>query len=325
MEKTSRIYVAGHTGLVGTAIYKQLIERGYNPFGATHKELDLKNKLDVDAFFKLKHPEYVFLCAAKVGGILANSEMPANFIYDNIVIQSNVIEACHKFKVKKLCFLGSCCIYPKDAPTPVKESSLLTGPLEPTNEPYAIAKIAGIKMCQSFRRQYGCKFFSVMPCNLYGPNDNFHPQNSHVIPALIRKFVTAKMENKSLVEVWGTGNALREFMYVDDMADACIYLMDNHLLINDFGPDIINIGTGEEISIRQLVDLISDLTGYNGEIVWDTSKPDGTAKRGLDSTLLYQMGWSRSITLTSGLVNTIDWYKSNEHEKYGGALNFFNK
>lgn len=305
MEKHSKIYVAGGHGMVGRAIIRNLQTRGHELImSPSHTDCDLTDQSKVEQIFKTFTPEYVFLAAAKVGGIHANNTYPAEFIYNNLVIQTNIIEACHKYGAKKLCFLGSVCIYPKYAEVPVKESSLLTGELEPTNQWYAVAKIAGIKMCQAYRKQYGSDFISVMPCNLYGKYDNFHPTNSHVIPALIRRFVEASKQNLPSVEVWGTGGAQREFMNVDDMADACVFLMENYS--ND---EIINIGVGEDVTIRELVTLIAYLTGYKGEIRWDTTKPDGTPKRLLDSSKLFNMGWRPKIGLQEGLTNAIKWYR----------------
>lgn len=306
MIKSNKIYVAGHTGLVGRSLINNLTTNGYtNIVTINHGDLDLTDKNKVDNFFKIEQPEFVFLAAAKVGGIYANNTFPAEFIYNNLAIQSNIIDACYRFKTNKLLFLGSCCIYPKYANVPVKEEYLLTGELEPTNECYAIAKIAGIKMCQAYNKQYGCNFISVMPCNLYGKYDNFHPTNSHVIPGLINKFTTA-IKNKSNVTCWGTGESRREFMYVDDMTDACIFLMNNYT--ND---KIINIGCNIDYTIKELVELISELTGFNGKIVWDTTKPNGTPKRILDSSKIFNMGWKPNITLRNGLIETINWYNSN--------------
>lgn len=304
MNKDSRIYIAGITGMVGSAILRNLRDQGYtNVFGAPHASVDLTNKEQVLNFFHQTCPEYVFLAAAKVGGIHANNEFPADFIYQNLAIQTNVIDACHAYAVNKLVFLGSVCIYPKFAPVPVKEESLLTGELEPTNQWYATAKIAGIKMAQAYRRQYGSDFISVMPCNLYGEGDNFHPTNSHVIPALIRKFQEAKVASAPSVTVWGTGNARREFLYVDDMADACVFLMNNYS-----EEQIINIGFGEDYTIRELVELIGELTEFKGEIIWDTSKPDGTPKRLLDTSRLFGLGWKPKVSLREGLTKAIEWY-----------------
>lgn len=311
ISKNSKIYVAGHSGLVGSALCRSLKEQGYtNVHVARHKDLDLLDPFAVESFFRAAQPDYVFLAAAKVGGIHANNTYPADFIYQNLSIATNVIQSAHRNKAKKLMFLGSVCIYPKFAEVPVKESSLLSGPLEPTNEPYAVAKIAGIKMCQSYRKQYGDDFISVMPCNLYGIGDNFHPENSHVIPALLRKFIEAKEKNLPTVTCWGTGNARREFMTSDDMADALIYVMRNYS-----DDEIINIGYGEDFTIRELAETIKKVVGYQGEIVWDTTKPDGTPKRLLDSSKLFKLGWKPKTTLEEGLTQTVNWYinqKNNE-------------
>jgi len=311
MDKSSKIYVAGHNGLVGSALWRNLHKQGYtNVFGASHQTLDLTNANEVMDAFSVSKPEYVFLAAAKVGGIHANDIMPADFIYQNLAIQTNVINACHEHKVKKLVFLGSVCIYPKYAEVPVKEESLLTGELEPTNQWYAVAKIAGIKMCQAYRRQYQDDFISVMPCNLYGIGDNFHPTNSHVIPALIRKFVEANKRGDKTVTCWGSGTARREFLYVDDMADACIFLMENYSQ-----EQIINIGYGEDYTIKELVELIAELTNFKGDIQWDTSKPDGTPKRMLDSSKLFNLGWKPKIDLREGLTRAIKWFTLHEENK----------
>ncbi|MBP3908252.1 MAG: GDP-L-fucose synthase, partial [Turicibacter sp.] len=274
MEKSSKIYIAGHRGLVGSALVRNLESKGFtNIIKRTSKELDLRNQQAVQEFFKQERPEYVILAAAKVGGIHANNTYPADFIYDNLMIQNNVIKAAHDFKVKKLLFLGSTCIYPKLAPQPIKEEYLLTGALEETNEAYAVAKIAGLEMCKFFKRQYGDNFISCMPTNLYGPNDNFDLQSSHVLPALIRKFHEAKVNHQPTVEVWGTGTPLREFIYVDDMADACIFLMENY-----DGEQHVNIGTGEEVSIRQLAETVKEVVGFEGELIFNTNMPDGTPR-----------------------------------------------
>jgi len=297
MEKESKIYVAGHKGMVGSAICRKLQKEGYtNIIVKTSAELDLRNQQAVETFFKTHQPEYVLLAAAKVGGILANNQFKADFLYDNLMIQNNVIHQAYVSGVKKLMFLGSSCIYPKMAPQPLKEEYLLTGLLEPTNEPYAIAKIAGIKMCDAYRHQYGCNFISVMPTNLYGPNDNYDLQKSHVLPALIRKFHEAKMNNESEVTVWGTGAPLREFLHADDLADACYFLMQTY---NE--PGFVNIGVGTDISIADLANMIKDITGYSGNIVWDTTKPDGTPRKLMDVTKLKQLGWQASISLQDGI------------------------
>ena len=305
MEKDSKIYIAGHRGLVGSALVRRLTEPGYmNLIVRTHAELDLTRQTEVEDFFKREHPEYVFLAAAKVGGILANNTYPAEFIYSNIVVQSNVIHSSYLFGVKKVLFLGSSCIYPRDCPQPMKEDYLLSGYLEPTNEPYAIAKIAGIKMCQAYNRQYGANFISVMPTNLYGPNDNFDMQNAHVLPALIRKFHEAKVAGQKEVVVWGTGSPRREFLYVDDLADACIFLMNNY----NNSPEIINIGVGKDISIRELALMVKEIVDYNGEIVFDTSKPDGTPRKLLDVSKLSSLGWQAKTGLREGIKRTYQWY-----------------
>lgn len=311
MDKSSKIYITGHTGLVGSALWRNLYNQGYtNLIGATHKQLDLTDPNEVMVAFSQSKPDYVINAAAKVGGIHANDVMPADFIYQNLAIQTNIINACHEHKVKKLMFLGSVCIYPKYAEVPVKEESLLTGELEPTNQWYAVAKIAGIKMCQAFRKQYNDDFVSVMPCNLYGVGDNFHPMYSHVIPALIRKFLEAKQRGDKVVTCWGTGAARREFLYVDDMADACVFLMNNYS-----AEQIINIGFGEDYTIKELVELIAELTEFEGQIAWDASKPDGTPKRILDTSKLFNLGWKPKVSLREGLTRTIKWYRLHEQNK----------
>lgn len=297
MQFDSKIYVAGHRGMVGSAIVKNLKQKGFtNIVMRTSSELNLINQHDVAHFFDTEKPEYVFLAAAKVGGIVANASYKADFIYENILIQSNVIHESYKNKVKKLLFLGSTCIYPKLAPQPLKEEYLLTGLLEETNDAYAIAKIAGIKMCDAYRAQYGCNFISVMPTNLYGFNDNYDLQNSHVLPALLRKFHEAKINKHPEVIVWGTGSPMREFLHASDMADACVYLMRNY---NE--ADFVNIGSGEEISIKKLAFLIKDIVGFEGTIVFDTSKPDGTPRKVTDTTKLHQLGWEHTISLKEGI------------------------
>lgn len=297
MDFNSKIYVAGHRGMVGSALVKNLRDNGFtNIITRTSSELNLIDQKAVSLFFAEEKPEYVFLAAAKVGGIIANSTFKADFIYENIMIQSNVIHESHKNNVKKLLFLGSSCIYPKNASQPLKEAYLLTGLLEPTNEPYAIAKISGIKMCDAYRAQYGCDFISVMPTNLYGLNDNYDLQNSHVLPALLRKFHEAKSNNQSQVTVWGTGTPLREFLHATDMADACVFLMQNY---NDSG--FVNIGTGQEIAIKDLAFLIKGIVGYHGDILFDTTKPDGTPRKVTDTTKLNQLGWKYSIDLAQGI------------------------
>jgi GDP-L-fucose synthase len=349
MDKDSKIYVAGHTGLVGSAILRRLQSLGYSHFVLrTHQELDLEIQRDVDDFFRRERPQYVFLAAAKVGGIHANNTYPADFIYNNLIIESNVIHAARQFGVNKLLFLGSSCIYPKFAPQPMKETYLLSGELEPTNEPYAVAKIAGIKLCQSYNRQYGTNFISVMPTNLYGPNDNYELMDSHVLPALIRKFHLARLLSESkydeilkdfqehgngpssissgsvstsalmdsmsdhlsrfginpgAVTLWGTGEARREFMYSEDMADACIFLMGHY-----HGDGIVNIGTGEDLAIRELAEKILKVVGYRGQLRWDTSKPDGTPRKLLDVSLLRGLGWKHQTTLDDGLRLTYEYF-----------------
>lgn len=297
MEKSSKIYVAGHNGMVGSAIVRKLTAEGYrNLVLRTSSELDLRNQPLVEKFFESEKPEYVFLAAAKVGGILANNTYRAEFLYDNLMIEANVIHQSYIHGVKKLLFLGSSCIYPKMAAQPLKEDCLLSGYLEETNEPYAIAKIAGIKLCENYRRQYGCDFISAMPTNLYGPNDNYDLNTSHVIPALIRKFYEASVENFPAVEVWGTGSPRREFLHVDDLADACLFLMNKY---SDSG--FINVGVGEDLTINELSLLIKEVTGYQGNITFDTSKPDGTPRKLMDVTKLFNLGWRPSIHLRAGL------------------------
>lgn len=304
MGKDSKIYVAGHKGMVGSAIVRSLKSRGFNNIiGRTSKELNLINQKDVEEFFKEEKPEFVFLAAAKVGGIYANNTYPAEFIYNNLMIQTNVIHSAYKYRTKKLLFLGSACIYPKFSPQPIKEEYLLTKSLEPTNEAYAIAKIAGLEMCKFYRRQYGCDFISAMPNNIYGIYDNFDLENSHVIPALIRKLHDAKANKSKESLIWGTGKPKREFLYVDDLADACIYLMDN------YSEEVhINIGTGEDIEIRELALLIKEIVGFKGEIKNDLSKPDGTPRKLLDVQKINQLGWSHKVDLKEGLLKTYRWY-----------------
>lgn len=297
MEKTAKIYIAGHRGMVGSAIYRKLQKEGYqNIITRTSKELDLRNQQAVTDFFAQEKPGYVFLAAAKVGGIVANNTYRADFLYENLAIQNNVIHSSYLNGVKKLMFLGSSCIYPKLAPQPLKEEYLLTGLLEPTNEPYAIAKIAGIKMCDAYRDQYGCNFISVMPTNLYGYNDNYHPENSHVLPALIRKFDEAKKNGSKEVVIWGTGSPMREFLFADDLADACYFLMQNY---NE--PNLINIGTGEDLTIKDLALAVKKTVGFEGELVFDTSKPDGTPRKLMDVSKLHNLGWRHKIELEEGL------------------------
>lgn len=304
MQKDSKIFVAGHRGLVGSAILRLLKEQNFtNLVVRTHAEVDLSDQPAVQAFFERERPEYVFLAAAKVGGILANNSYPAEFIYQNLAVQSNVIHQSYRTGVNRLCFLGSSCIYPKLAPQPMKEEYLLTGTLEPTNQPYAIAKIAGIEMIRSYNRQYGTKYFSVMPTNLYGPNDNFDLQNSHVLPALIRKFVEAKKSGAASVTLWGSGKPKREFLYVDDMADACIFLMNSYE-----GNDFVNIGVGQDISILELAELIKADVGFTGTLQFDASKPDGTPRKLLDVSKIHALGWTAKTTLKEGLKKTIQWY-----------------
>ena len=307
MNLDAKIYVAGHRGLVGSAIVRNLEAKGYkNIICRTHKELDLTNQEAVRRFFEEEKPEYVFLAAAKVGGIHANNTYPADFIYDNLMIQNNVIKAAHDFEVKKLLFLGSTCIYPKMAPQPIKEEYLLTGSLEETNEAYAVAKIAGLEMCKFFKRQYGDNFISCMPTNLYGPNDNFDLKNSHVLPALIRKFHEAKVNNSEAVEVWGTGTPLREFLYVDDMADACVFLMENY-----DGEQHVNIGTGEEVSIRELAETVKEVVGFDGELVFNTEMPDGTPRKLTTVDKLHGLGWKHKVSLDKGIRLAYNWFLEN--------------
>lgn len=305
MKPGDSIYIAGHNGMVGSAIRRKLQEKGFtNLIYRTSKELDLRNQQAVDEFFEKEKPQYVFLAAAKVGGIMANNTYRADFIYDNLAIETNIIHAAWKNKVEKLLFLGSSCIYPKMAAQPIKEEYLLTGLLEDTNEPYAIAKITGIKLCDAYRRQYGCNFISVMPSNLYGPNDNYDLQNSHVIPALIRKFHEAKTSNNLFVEIWGSGTPMREFLYVDDLADACFFLMENY---NEAGH--VNVGTGKDGTIRSLAETIQKITGFKGELKFDPTKPDGTPRKLMDVTKLEKLGWKASTTLEQGLERSYDDFK----------------
>jgi GDP-L-fucose synthase len=298
MEKTSKIYVAGHNGMVGAAIVRQLRTEGFtNLLLLTSQQLDLRNQQQVNLFFETEKPEFVFLAAAKVGGIMANNTYRADFLYDNLMIEANIIHAAFVNKVTKLLFLGSSCIYPKLAPQPLKEEALLTGLLEPTNEPYAIAKIAGIKLCESYRRQYNCNFISAMPTNLYGSNDNYDLEKSHVLPAMIRKFHEAKISRQSEVIIWGSGTPLREFMYVDDLADACLFLM------KQYNEELfLNVGTGQEISIYDLAELVKEVTGCGAAITLDTSKPDGTPRKLMDVSRLHQLGWQHKISLKEGIV-----------------------
>lgn len=297
MEKESKIYVAGHRGMVGSAIVRKLTSLGYtNLLTRTSAELDLRNQQQVADFFEVEKPEYVFLAAAKVGGIVANNTYRADFLYENLAIQNNIIHNSYLNKVKKLMFLGSSCIYPKLAPQPLKESYLLSGYLEPTNEPYAIAKIAGIKMCEAYRAQYGCNFISVMPTNLYGTNDNYDLVNSHVLPAMIRKFHEAKEKSAPEMTLWGTGSPMREFLHADDLAEACLFLMENY---NE--SELVNIGTGEDVTIKNLAALVKQIVGFKGEIIWDTSKPDGTPRKLMDVSKLHGLGWHHKIALEDGI------------------------
>ncbi|MFA6473924.1 MAG: GDP-L-fucose synthase [Patescibacteria group bacterium] len=309
MEKDAKIFVAGHRGLVGSAIVRNLIAQGYtNLLLKTREELDLLQFDAVQTFFSTEKPNYVFLAAAKVGGIHANNTKGADFIYENLTLQNNVIKSAHDVHVKKLLFLGSSCIYPRDCPQPMKEEYFLTGKFEETNAPYAAAKIAGILMCRAFHKQYGDNFISIMPTNLYGPNDNFDLQTSHVFPALIRKFYEAKASNAPTITVWGTGKPRREFLHVDDLASAAIFLMNTY---ND--PEIVNIGTGVDVSIREFAELIKEVSKYPGEIVWDGSKPDGMPQKLLDVTKVNNLGWEANIKLRKGIVQTLDWYSEHVH------------
>ena len=305
MEQTAKIYIAGHRGMVGSAIERKLRAEGYNHIiSRTSSELDLRNQQAVNAFFVLEKPDYVILAAAKVGGIHANNTYRAEFIYDNLMIEANIIHAAYLNKVTKLLFLGSSCIYPKMAPQPLKEEYLLSGYLEQTNQPYAIAKIAGIEMCDSYRAQYGCNFISAMPTNLYGTNDNYHPENSHVLPALIRRIVLAKKNNEPTVTIWGTGTPRREFLHVDDLADACYFLLQNY---NEKG--LVNIGCGTDVSIKELAELIISEVGYEGQILFDTSKPDGTPRKLMDSSFIDKLGWKPKINLKEGIIKTLEEIK----------------
>jgi GDP-L-fucose synthase len=309
MEKRSKIYIAGHRGLVGSAIKRRLERAGYSRLICrSSAELDLRNQQAAAGFVQAEKPDYVFLAAAKVGGIHANNTYPAEFIYDNLSIQTNVIHSAYLYQVKKLLFLGSSCIYPKLAPQPMKEEHLLTGEMEPTNEPYAIAKIAGIKMCQAYNRQYSTNFISVMPTNLYGPNDNFDLETSHVLPALIRKFHEAKIENKPTVEIWGSGKPRREFLYVDDLADACVFLMENYTC-KDIGI-FVNIGTGDDLTIKELAEMIKRIVGYKGDLIFNAEKPDGTPRKLLDVSKLSALGWQAKTSLEEGIKRTYEWYVS---------------
>ncbi|MBP3253128.1 MAG: GDP-L-fucose synthase [Bacteroidales bacterium] len=308
MDKNAKIYVAGHRGMVGSAIERKLRALGYNNIiTRTHGELDLINQAAVDSFFKENRPEYVFLAAAKVGGIMANSDSPADFMYNNMMLEMNVIHAAWKNNCKKLLFLGSSCIYPRMAPQPMKEECLLTSSLEQTNEAYALAKISGLKYCQYLNRQYSADYISVMPTNLYGPNDNYHERNSHVLPAMIRRFDTAKRQNKPSVTCWGSGKALREFLYVDDLADMCVFLMDNYS-----GNQTVNAGTGKEITIKQLALTVAKTVGYEGEILWDTTKPDGTPRKLLDVSKAAALGWKYTTELEEGIKLAYEDYLKRE-------------
>lgn len=308
MEKNAKIYVAGHRGMVGSAIVRALKNQGYtNIITRTSKELDLRRQIDVEEFFVKEKPDYVFLAAAKVGGILANNEAPADFMYDNMILEMNVIHEAYKNKVKKLMFLGSSCIYPRMAPQPMKEDCLLTSELEKTNEAYALAKISGLKYCEYLNRQYGTDFISVMPTNLYGPNDNYHPEHSHVLPALIRRFHEAKENNLNEVVIWGTGTPLREFLYVDDLADACVYLMNTYS-----GNETVNLGTGKELSIKELAELVKKVVGFKGNITFDITKPDGTPRKLLNVSKLEKLGWKYRTELEDGIKLAYEDFLNND-------------
>jgi len=297
LEKSAKIYIAGHRGMVGSAIHRRLLDEGFTNFVfRTSSEMDLRDQASVRDFFETERPDYVFLAAAKVGGIMANNIYRAEFLFDNLQIQNNIIDSAYRSDVKKLLFLGSSCIYPKLAPQPLHEDSLLTGTLEPTNEPYAIAKIAGIKMCEAYRSQYGCDFISVMPTNLYGPNDNYDLNKSHVLPAMIRKFHEAKEENKPAVELWGTGSPLREFLHADDLADACYFLMENYS-----EPGFLNIGVETDVTIKELAEIIQKTVGYQGDVHWNTDKPDGTPRKLMDVSKLHALGWKHKTDLVEGI------------------------
>ena len=305
--KCARIFVAGHTGLVGSAVLRRLEVEGFtNVLTATRAQLDLRDQAAVNYWFQANRPEYVYLVAGTVGGILANSSRPAEFIYDNMMIHATVVHAAHLFEVRRLLYLGSSCIYPRDCPQPMTEDDLLSSPLEPTNEPYAVAKIAGIKLCQAYRRQYDCDFISAMPTNLYGPNDNFDLESSHVLPAMIRKFHDAKSKGQDEVEIWGTGSPRREFLHVDDLAGACLFLMENYAEALH-----INLGTGEDLTIRELAELVARVVHPEARLVFDASKPDGTPRKLLDVTRLHDLGWRHSIELEDGIRSTYDWYLEN--------------
>jgi len=312
MDKNSVIYVAGHRGLVGSALMRKLKTEGYTRLlTATREQLDLRDQAAVNYWFRANRPEYVFLVAGTVGGIQANATRPAEFIYDNMMIHATVVHAAHLYGVKKLLYLGSSCIYPRECPQPMKEEYLLMGPLEPTNEPYAVAKIAGIKLCQAYRRQYGCNFISAMPTNLYGPNDNFDLESSHVLPALIRKFHEAKMKGKEEVVIWGTGRPRREFLHVDDLADACLFLMHRY-----DGDEHINVGTGEDLTIRELAEMIREVIYPEAVLVFDTSRPDGTPRKLLDVSRMHALGWKPKIPLREGIAQVYQWFLTHE----AGAL-----
>ena len=307
MDSSSKVYVAGNTGLVGSAIVRMLHMKGYtNIRSSPSSRWDLRDQRDVEDFFRINQPEYVYLAAAKVGGIVANRDYPAHFIYDNLMIQSNIINYARKYGVKKLLFLGSSCIYPKMCEQPIKESYLMTGPLEPTNDAYAIAKIAGIKLCQAYRKQYGFNAISLMPTNLYGPNDNFDLESSHVLPAMIRKFYEAKDK----VTLWGDGSAMREFLHVDDLAEACFECMKSY-----DSSDVINVGTGQDVTIKELAETVADVVGFKGEIVWDTSKPNGTPRKVLNIEKIKTLGWKPKISLREGIESTYEWFKDFEAKK----------
>jgi GDP-L-fucose synthase len=321
MEKNSKIFITGAQGMVGSAIVRRLLDGGYtNLITPDRKQLDLLDQQAVTDFFSDESPDYVFMAAAKVGGIHANSTYPAEFIHENLVIQSNVIEQAYRHHVKRLLFLGSSCIYPKKVPQPMSEDVLLTGLLEPTNEPYAIAKIAGIKMCESYNRQYGTQFVAVMPSNLYGPGDNFHPENSHVLPALIRRFHEAKIERQAEVTVWGTGTPMREFLYVDDMADGCVFVMemDDQTLSGELlsypKPCFVNLGAGKDVTIHELAETIKNIVGFAGDIVFDPSKPDGTMRKLLDVSRMKALGWEKKVSVRHGIAKTYEWFL--KHQAY---------
>lgn len=310
MNKNIEIYIAGHNGLVGSAIVRRLKKAGYNNLiHRTHKELDLINQKEVDNFFCKERPEWVFLAAAKVGGIMANIEYPAEFLYENLMIECNIINSAYKYGIKKLLFLGSSCIYPRECSQPMKEEYLLNGKLEPTNEGYALAKIAGLKLCEYYNKQYNTNFISLVPSNVYGIRDNFDLKNSHVMAALIRRFYEAKVGKLPIIKIWGTGKAKREFLYVDDLANACLYFMENYNAKEL--PSFINIGTGEDITIKKLVDLIRDIERYEGKIVWDTSKPDGMPRKVVGITVTNKLGWQAKVSLEEGIKKTYEWFLKN--------------